>query len=176
MSAKQSNSGNKVNTKRLTLYALLVVICLIVGYLESFLSIALVAVAPGVKLGLSNAVALTLIYNEDKKGAWAVNITRICLSALLFGSPISFILSLSGGIASMLVITFLSRLKTVSVIGSSIAGGVIHNVFQLVAAMIFTGVGVIYYLPILLVLGAFCGAFCGVMAQLVLKKNKAFKI
>lgn len=175
MSAKQGNSRNKINTKKITIYALLVAVCLIIGYLESLLSITLVAIAPGVKIGLSNAVAMTLIYRGDKTGAWAVNITRICLSALLFGSPISFLLSLSGGVASTLVITILSRFKSVSAIGSSIAGGVTHNIFQLIAATVFTGVGVIYYLPILLGLGAFCGAFCGVMAQLVLNKSKSFK-
>lgn len=175
MSTKQSSSGNKINIKRLTLYALLVAVCMIIGYLESLLSITLVVIAPGVKLGLSNAVALTLIYKGDIRGAWAVNVTRICLSALLFGSPISFLLSLSGGVASTLVITILSKIKSVSVIGGSIAGGVTHNIFQLIAATIFTGARVMYYLPILLGFGAVCGAFCGVMAQLVLSKSKVFK-
>ena len=88
MSSKQSDGRNKINIKRLTLYAMLVAVCLIVGYLESILSISLTAIAPGIKIGLSNAVVLTLICTGDIKGAWAINIARICLSALLFGSPI----------------------------------------------------------------------------------------
>ena len=175
MSTKQGDSRNKVNIKRLTLYAMLVAVCLIVGYLESLLSISLIAIAPGIKIGLSNAVVITLICTGDKKGAWAVNIARIGLSALLFGSPVSFLLSLSGGVASTLVSCLLSRSKSVSVIGISIAGGVVHNVFQLIAAMIITGTGAIYYLPILLSLGAVCGAFCGVMANIVFTKSKIFK-
>ncbi len=175
MSSKQSAGRNKINIKRLTLYAMLVTVCLIVGYLESVLSISLTAIAPGIKIGLSNAVVLTLICTGDIKGAWAVNIARICLAALLFGSPISFLLSLSGGVASTLVACLLSRLKSVSIIGISIAGGVLHNVFQLVAATFITGAGVAYYLPILLLLGGVCGAFCGVMAQLVFSKSKIFK-
>ena len=172
MSAEQGNSRNKVNIKRLTLYALLTAACLIVGYLESLLSISLTTIAPGVKLGLSNAVALTLVCGGDKKGAWAVNITRICLSALLFGSPVSFLLSLSGGAASTAISCLLSRSKNVSVIGISIAGGVLHNVFQIIAATALVGFGVVFYLPVLLVLGAVCGAFCGVLVRLVLKKVK----
>ncbi len=176
MSAKQGDSRNRINIKKITLYALFVAVCLIVGYLESILSITLTAVAPGAKLGLSNAVALMLIFSGDIKGAWAVNIARIALAALLFGSPISFLLSLSGGVASTLVACLLSRVKSVSVIGVSIAGGVIHNIFQLIAATLLVGEGGLIYLPILLGLGAVCGAFCGVMAQLVLSKSKFLKI
>lgn len=176
MSAKQDNSRNKLNIRRITLYAMLVAVCLIVGYLESLLSITLSAVAPGVKLGLSNAVALTLICTGDRKGAWVVNITRICLSALLFGSIISFAFALSGGIASLVCAGFLSRFKSFSEIGISIACGTVHNVFQCVAAAFFVGVGVIYYLPALIALGAVCGGLCGVLTRLTLKKVKANKI
>ncbi len=176
MFAKQGNSGNKVNIKRLTLYALLTAVCLIIGYLESLLSITLIAVAPGVKLGLSNAVVLTLICTNDTKGAYLVNVIRICLSALLFGSPISFVLSLSGGITATFIAHILSRSKSVSAIGISIASAVTHNVFQLVAAVFIVGFGVLYYLPVLILLGAVCGAFCGVLAQLVLKHSKNFKV
>ena len=175
MFAKQGDSRNKINTKRLTLYALFTATCLIVGYLESLLSISLTAIAPGVKLGLSNAIALALICKGDAKGAWAVNVARICLSALLFGSPISFLLSMSGGVASTAVSCLLSRSKHVSAIGISIAGGVVHNVFQLVAAIILVGFGVVFYLPILIGLGAVCGAVCGVLVQLITKHAKLFK-
>lgn len=176
MPSKQGYSRNKVDIKRLTLYAMLVAVCLIVGYLESLLSISLIAIAPGVKIGLSNAVVLTLICAGDIKGAWAVNIARICLAALLFGSPISFLLSLSGGLASTLVATLLCKAKSVSAVGISIAAATVHNVFQLIAAMAIIGFGVIYYLPILIGLGAVCGAFCGVLAGIVAKMGKIFKI
>ncbi len=175
MSAKQGDSRNKINIKRLTLYALVTAVCLIVGYLESLLSIGLTSIAPGVKLGLSNAVALMLICSGDIKGAWTVNVTRICLASLLFGSPISFVLSLSGGVASTAVSSLLSRSKNISAIGISIAGGVIHNVFQLIAATFIVGFGVVYYLPILIGLGAICGAFCGVLARAALKHTNIFE-
>ncbi len=179
MSAEQGNSRNKINIRRITLYALLVSVCLIVGYLESLLSISLMAVAPGVKIGLSNAIALTLICYGDIKGAWAINIARISLSALLFGSPISFVFSLAGGVASTLVASLLSKSKAVSPIGISVAGGTAHNIFQCLAATVFVGAGVIYYLPVLLLGGALCGAFCGFLVKLILNKvnaNQIFKL
>lgn len=172
MPTKQGNSRNRIDIKRLVTYALLVAVCLIVGYLESLLSLTLIAVAPGVKLGLSNAVALILVCSGDTKGAWMVNITRILLSALLFGSAISLVFALAGGIASLLLVSVIARFKSVSAIGISIASGTVHNVFQCVAATVFVGTGVIYYLPALLLLGALCGAFCGVLAHVTLKKIK----
>ncbi len=172
MFAKQGNSRNKINIKQITLYALLVSLCLIVGYLENLLSITLIAVAPGIKIGLSNAIVLTLVCRGDIKGAWAVNVTRIFLSALLFGSPISFLFSLAGGAASLAVAVLLSKSKAVSEIGISIAGGATHNIFQCIAATVFVGAGALYYLPVLLLGGAVCGAFCGALVKLVLNKIK----
>lgn len=174
MFAKQGDSRNKITAQKITIYALLTAACLIIGYLEGLLSITLIAIAPGVKLGFSNIVALGLVCKGDLKGAWAVNLTRIVLSALLFGSPISFLLSLSGGLASTIVTCMLSRVKSVSIIGISVASGVVHNIFQLAAAMLIIGFGVVYYLPILLAFGAICGAFCGVLARMVLEKRFKF--
>ncbi len=170
MSAKQGNSRDRLNIKQITVYAMLVAVCLIVGYLENLLSIGLSVAIPGVKIGLSNAVALTLVCTGDKKGAWAINITRICLSALLFGSVISFVFACVGGAASLVCTCTLCRFKSVSEIGISIAGGTVHNIFQCVAATFFMGMGVVYYLPVLLLGGAVCGALCGVLVKLVLKK------
>lgn len=172
MPSKQGDSGNKVNIKRLTAYALLTAACIIVGYVEGILSLSLTALIPGVKLGLSNAVALILVCRGDIKGAFAINISRILLSALLFGSPVSLVFSLSGGIFSLLTACLLNRFKNVSEIGISIAAGAVHNLFQCLAAMIFVGVAAVYYLPVLLLLGALCGAFCGTLVKLILKKVK----
>ena len=176
MCTKQGNNRNRIRIKKLTVYALLVSACLIVSYLESLLSITFMAIAPGVKIGISNAIVLVLVFKGDKKGAWAVNVTRICLSALLFGTPLSFLLSLAGGVSSIVVACALSKSKAFSAIGISIASAVTHNIFQLVAATVFTGIGVIYYLPVLLLLGAICGAFCGILAQLVLKHSKKLNL
>ena len=87
MSAKQDNSPNRIDTKRLTLYALLVAAAMVFSYIESL--VPLFFIAPGVKIGLANAVSLLLAAKGRYKGAFAVNISRILLSALLFGSAVS---------------------------------------------------------------------------------------
>ena len=74
--------------------------------------------------------------------------------------------------ASTATACLLSKLKSVSPVGISLAGGVVHNIFQLLAAIAFVGVGVIYYMPALIAFGALCGALCGVLANLIIKKIK----
>lgn len=169
MFAKQGNGRNKINIKQITLYALFVAVCLITGYLESLF---LPSIIPGVKIGLSNAVALMLVYFGDKKGAWLVNFVRICLSALVFGSPMSFLFSVSGGVASTATACLLSKNKSLSCMGVSIASGTVHNIFQAVAATAFVGVGIIYYIPLLILFGAICGALCGILANFFIKMDK----
>ena len=173
MSAKQSDSTNKLTAKKLCLYGILTALCIVFGYLESLVSLDFIA--PGVKLGLSNAVALLLITKKDLKGAFAVNIARILLCALLFGSPVSLAFSLAGGIASVVFTFLLSKVKSVSVIGLSIAGGVIHNIFQLFVAMIIVGIGAVFYIPVLCITGALSGALIGILCSVLLNKLNLLK-
>ena len=156
--------------KKICIYGMLTALCMVLGYLESLLSLSFIA--PGIKPGLANTVALLLIAQDDRMGALAVNVTRILLSALLFGNPMALLFSLSGGLASWAVMSGLSRLKKLSVLGVSITGGAVHNLFQLIAATFVVGRGALFYLPVLLLFGGVCGALIGALAKIILKKMK----
>lgn len=169
MSAKQGNGGNKIDALRLCRLSLLCALCLVFGYIES---VAVIVPIAGIKLGLANCIALLLVSFDDIKGAFAVNIARILLSALLFGSPVSLIFSLAGGLSSLVVTCLIRKAKFLSLIGISIVSGTVHNIFQLVVAVFAVGVGALYYLPVLLVSGAVCGALTGTVCTLILKKIK----
>lgn len=156
--------------KRICKLALLTALCLVFGYIESLFSIT-VAV-PGIKLGLANSIALLLLAKRDIKGALVVNLTRILLSALLFGSPFSLIFSLSGALGSMAAMLLFLKVKSVSVVGLSALGGTAHNIFQLFAAFFVLGRAVVYYLPFLILAGGISGALTGSVATLILKKLK----
>ena len=168
MPAKQSNNRNKV--KKLCLYSIFCAVCMVLGYVEALLDLSFIA--PGVKIGLANTIACVLIVYGDLKGAFAVNVSRILLSALIFGSFISLAFALTAGLASMAAMYLAVRIKRFSVVGISIIGGVVHNVIQCAVGLIFTGRGVIYYLPVLLVLGVVCGALTGIISNLVLIRIK----
>lgn len=170
MPSKQGNSTNKVDVKRLCIYSLFVALCLIFGYIESLVSLAFIA--PGVKLGLANAITVMLICIGDTKGAFFVNISRIALSALLFGSPVSFVFAFFGGIVSLSVAALLKKTGIFSTVGISIASGVVHNLAQTVIAILILGVGMLYYLPILIIGGSISGAVIGILCKLILKKIK----
>lgn len=168
MSAKQDNTRDKV--KKLCVYSLLCAICIIIGYVESLLNLSFIV--PGMKIGLSNSIACVLVFSGDIKGAFAVNISRILLSALLFGSFVSLCFSLAGGIVSLALTAILKNCRFFSVIGVSAIGGAVHNAIQCAAGLIFVGTGVLYYLPVLLVAGLACGAAVGVLSKLVLRRIK----
>lgn len=156
--------------KKVSLYGLLACLCLIFGYLESLVSLSFIA--PGVKLGLSNGIALLLFARRDYKGAFAVNTVRILLSTLLFGTPMQLLFSLAGGLGSLLVMALICRVKRLGLVGLSITGGVCHNLLQLAVALPLLGVGVLYYLPLLLLGGAVSGTLIGILATIILKKVK----
>ncbi|MCQ2478562.1 MAG: Gx transporter family protein [Clostridia bacterium] len=168
MSAKQGYSGDKV--KELCLYGVFSAVCLALSFLESLLPLDFIA--PGVKLGLSNAVCVIFAYKGDFKGALLINSVRIILSALLFGSAVSFAFSFSAGIISLLFTCLMAKINFFSTVAVSTAAGVIHNIVQMFAGIIFIGTGVLFYFPVLVVTGALSGATVGIISNLIFKKIK----
>ncbi len=170
MSSKQGDNRNRINAQKICFYSLLSAASMVVSYLESLLSLAFIA--PGIKLGLANAVVLLLVMRRDIKGAFLVNIVRVLLSSLLFGSAISLAFSLAAGIASIIVSAVFVEFKSISAVGVSVLGGVTHNVVQCVVAVVITGAAVLYYLPVLIVAGVISGVLVGVVSQILFKKVK----
>lgn len=156
--------------KKIALYSILTSLALIFGYIESLFSLSFIA--PGVKLGLANSVALLLLCFKDFKGAVLVNITRILLSALLFSSPFSLVFSLTAGILSVVIMRLLSGIKGVSVVGFSISGAAVHNLVQLTVASLIFGRAVWYYLPFLLGSALLSGGLIGILSSIIFKKIK----
>ena len=156
--------------KKIALYGILTSLALIFGYIESLFSLSFIA--PGIKLGLANSVALILLCYGDFRGAMLVNITRILLSALLFSSPFSLVFSLTAGILSVVIMRLLSGIKGVSVIGFSISGAAVHNLVQLTVASLLFGRAVWYYLPFLIVSALLSGGIIGILSSIIFKKIK----
>ena len=82
---------------------------------------------------------------------------------------LSILYSLAGGILSFLVMLLLKRIKGFSMIGISIAGGVSHNIGQIVVAMcVLENTKLIYYLPVLMIAGTVTGILIGVVSRKIL--------
>ena len=126
---------------------------------------------PGVKLGLANLIIVIALYKMRLSEVFLLSIVRILLSGFLFGNYFSILYSLAGGLLSLAVMALLKKTGDFSVMGISMAGGVFHNVGQLVVAMMVVETfSVGYYLPVLLVAGLVTGFLIGVAAGEMLKR------
>ena len=95
------------------------------------------------------------------------------LSALLFGSVFSALYSLAGATLSFIVMALLQKTDKFSIAGVSMAGGVAHNVGQLlVACFAMQTTDVLYYYPVLLISGLATGIGIGILATIILIKIK----
>ena len=88
--------------------------------------------------------------------------------------------SFGGGLLSWIVMTLLSRIKGISIIGVSAAGAVAHNVGQIIVAILVVKTwGLIYsLLPWLMLAAVITGLLTGIVARMViaaLEKSGALK-
>ena len=152
--------------RKTALYGLLVALAFIFSYLESLLPLSLGI--PGIKLGLANGVTLTALYLLRPRDALAVSVLSILLAGLTFGSPMTMLYSLGGGLLSFGVMWLCHRTERFSVVGVSIAGGVSHNLGQLaVAAVALATPSIAWYVPVLLVAGLVTGGLIGGLCRLL---------
>ena len=136
---------------------------------------------PGIKLGLANLVIVVGLYLLSPQEVLVISLVRIFLSAALFGNTMSLLYSLAGGILSFIVMLGLKRIKGFSVIGVSIAGGIAHNIGQLMAAIcVVENLSLVTYLPVLLVAGVLTGFLIGILSHQILRvmhnRSKQLKI
>lgn len=126
---------------------------------------------PGAKLGLANLVIIIVLYKTDWKEALLLSVVRIVLAGFLFGNLFGILYSLAGGILSLAVMVLLKRSGAFSIIGVSMAGGVSHNVGQLIMAMLVVETYAVgYYLPVLLIAGLITGTLIGIAGREMLKR------
>lgn len=153
---------------RIASLGVLTALALIFSYIEFLIPLPIAI--PGIKLGLANIVVLVCLYALGEKYAFLINVTRIALAALLFGSVFSALYALAGGLVSFAAMALLKRTKRFSVCGVSMAGGVFHNLAQLsVAGFLAESAQVFYYFPVLLLSGMATGIGIGVLATLMLR-------
>ena len=154
--------------KQIARYALLVALAMVLSWLESL--IVLPGLLPGMKVGLTNLVVLFALYRLRLRDAAWISLLRVLLVSVTFGNAYSFAYSLAGAALSLAVMAALKKLDCFSILGVSIAGGVCHDIGQLLVAIAGLGTARLgWYLPALLVSGTLAGlaigAACGVVVQ-----------
>ena len=158
-------------SRALTRYALLVALAMVLSWLESMVPLSLVV--PGVKLGLANLVVIFALYRLGPRQAAVISLVRVLLVTLTFGNAFGFAYSLAGAALSLGVMIPLRRSGKFSLLGVSIAGGVCHNIGQILVAMAVLGTAeLLWYLPALLAAGTAAGVCIGAAGALVTARVK----
>lgn len=161
-------------TSKLTIAALMAALALIFSYIEVLIPFNFGI--PGIKLGIANLVIIVALYYLGTRYALLINVIRILIGGLLFSGVFGMLYSMAGALLSMLVMVLVKKCGLFSVTGVSMAGGVAHNLGQLlVAAFLVSNLKIFVYFPVLVISGVVSGAVIGILAYLVLKKLPAAK-
>ena len=139
-------------------------LALILSYLESLIPVSALLHIPGLKLGLANICITYVFFRYGKIDAFLVSLLRIIISSVLFGTPVSFLYSLFGGLFAFcfLMATELFFKNKLSMLGISVGCAFFHNIGQLcIFALIFSDLTLfsylIYLIPCSLVTGCITG-------------------
>lgn len=150
------HSPNK--TKYIALTGMLFALAIVLSIVESAIT-PMLGLTPGVKIGLSNIVVMYALFFMGTKQAFSLAVLKSLFVALTRG-VVAGVLSLSGGMLSLLVMWLLYRLlaKHITYFILSVCGALSHNIGQLIAASFVLGSRLaLTYAPILIVSGLVMG-------------------
>lgn len=157
--------------KKISLLGFLIAVALLLSYIEHL--VPLHTGIPGVKWGIANIVILLSFYRLPPKEIFFIALVRVITATFFSGTYFSMIFSLAGAAASFFTMLFLYKRNIFSPIGISIAGGVTHNLAQLLAAILLLKTNVfLWYLPILLTAGLTAGTINGIITIRLLRAIK----
>lgn len=166
----------KNQTKKIAFLGLFTTVALVLSYIEAILPPIYQAI-PGIKVGLPNIIIIFMLYRFGLKEAVAVSLIRLVIVALLFGNGMTFIYSLAGATLSLLIMVILKKTNLFSTVGVSVAGGVFHNLGQILVAMFLLNSSQIgYYMIVLAITGTIAGVFVGIAGALLLKRTEIIKM
>lgn len=161
-----------MKTQKLTRMALLAAVSLGIYVLEAQIP-SPIPVA-GIKLGLSNVITVYAVFAFGPWEALAILLVRVLLGSMFTGQMMALAYSLAGGLLSLLAMLLLRKLLTPKQIWvASVAGGICHNIGQILVAMAVTSTpSIAVYLPVLILSGLVTGLFTGLCAQYLIHHMK----
>ena len=164
-----------MKTKKVAMLGLTIALAMIMSYIEVLVPLSFAV--PGIKMGLANIVIIFVLYKFGIKEAALVSLIRVILVSLLFSNVMAMWYSLAGAVLSLSVMWVLKKIDKFSVIGVSVAGGVMHNVGQIIMAIILFGAEQIaLYLPVLIITGTVTGIVIGIVSGLVINRFKNIRL
>lgn len=140
---------------------------------------AIPTVLPGIKPGLANIVVITVLVMYDWRTAAWVSILRVLVGSLLLGTFLSptFMMSLSGALASISILWLASRLpgRGFSAVGYSLLAAMAHISGQFVCAytLFIPHEGLWRLFPVLLSMAIILGMINGIICLKLVNRLKS---
>lgn len=178
---KVSNSKNNINPKlqKLALTAVLSAQAIFLSFIESLIPVSQV-LPPGAKIGLANIVTMFAVLSGGFVSALIVTLMK-SLFILIISGPMAFMMSISGGLVSLLIMILIFKLPNnpFGIIGISVIAAVSHNFAQLAVSIVITKTKALFfaYSPALLLFGIIAGVLTGLLLHFslpLLKKQENF--
>lgn len=158
-----------MKTVQIARFGMFLALALVFSYLET--CIPVVIAVPGVKLGLANMITILFLYKTTIKKTFLFMSIRVLIAGILFSGVSGIIYSFVGGLFCISIMNVLRRFSCFSVLGVSMSGALFHNIGQIVVAIfVMENVHILYYLPILCILGTISGLVVGYLSFIILKR------
>lgn len=165
----RSSDSKESRARKVASLSLLIALALIFSYVEAIIPYN--PGIPGVKLGVANIVTIIALYMYGNKDAFIVSMVRVFIAGLLFNGIFGACYAMVGAMVSLIGMILLKKTKLFSVVGVSMAGGVLHNLGQLlVAAALISDLKIFFYFPVLMFSGIVAGIAVGIVSTVVLAR------
>lgn len=138
---------------------------LALSFLESLLP-PVPGMPPGAKLGLSNIVTMLAARELGLFYALFIAVMKAGFAFLTRGAT-AFFMSLVGGLFSAFAAYLLlhSGKQPFGTLGIGICSALMHNLGQLLVALVLLGKAILYYLPFLMLFSVITGSVTGIVLQ-----------
>ena len=157
--------GQGDTARRVALGGMLFALAMALSFVESTVA-PLLGLAPGMKLGLANVVVMYALLFLGVRPALMLAVLKAGFGLLTRG-PVAGLLSLCGGLLSLLVMALLLRGRSTWFILSA-GGAIAHNLGQLLAVWaVLSSAMALGYAPVLLIAGLCMGAVTSLVLRAV---------
>lgn len=147
-------------------------LAMVLSYVEVLIPPIFIMV-PGIKMGLPNIVIVSALYCFGAKYAFAISVVRVALASLLFGNTVTMLYSIAGAVLSLSVMCILKKLDSFSCVGVSVVGGIMHNLGQvIVAILLLKTIEIGYYMIVLTLSGTVAGVLIGLISAYLTQRIK----
>lgn len=163
----------KINTRRLVSLALMSALAVGLHYIESV--IPSILPIPGFRLGLANIITLFVLYYYGGLSYIFVTLVKVLMVALITsGFSVTFMMSLTGSLLSMVISLGLYYLVKPSPYGVSVMASLFHTLGQLLCyALFFNTFYIFSYLVVLGPLSLVTGALMAFFVSFLIKRIPA---